>query len=256
MDAILQVRNLTAGYEGKPVIWGIYLEVPRGSLCAIVGPNGAGKSTLLKALVGLLPVWSGEVRIAGRSPREVLSRIAYLPQKEEVDWTFPARVVDVVAMGRVHHHRWFFRLTRRDREMIQRALEMVELQDLQYEPVAHLSGGQKQRVFFARALAQEPDLFLMDEPFAGIDATTEQLLLDRMKALARQGKTFLIVHHNLFTVLEHFDRVFLLQQVLIASGSPEEVLTSENIQRAYGGRVPLLERLAHQLQRYSPEPGR
>lgn len=233
----LRVRDLTVVYREKPALWDVDLEVPAGQLCAIVGPNGAGKSTLIKAVLGLVPVASGQVRFFGQSLAQARKRIGYVPQRGSVDWDFPTSVLDVVMMGLYGQLGWFRRPGPREREAALRCLEQVSMQAFTTRQISQLSGGQQQRVFLARALAQDADLYFMDEPFAGVDAVTEEAILRVLHELKKQGKTVVVVHHDLETVRDYFDHLTLLNVQVIASGPMEEVFTPENLKRTYGERM-------------------
>ena len=236
----LEVHDLTVAYHKKPVLYGIDLTVPSGSLVGIVGPNGAGKSTFIKAIMGLLPLASGWVKIFGKSYRENCRRVGYVPQRETVDWDFPVNVMDVVLMGRYGHLRLGQRPTKHDREIARLCLDKVKMLPFANRQIGNLSGGQQQRVFLARALAQESDLYLMDEPFAGVDAATESAMIAILRELRSRGKTLLVVHHDLSSVKDYFDRLILLNMRLVAYGPTEEVFTPETLQKTYGGRLTIL----------------
>jgi manganese/zinc/iron transport system ATP- binding protein len=224
-------------YREKPVLWDVDLEVPSGQLCAIVGPNGAGKSTLIKAVLGLVPKASGQVHFFGQSLQQARRRIGYVPQRGTVDWDFPTSVLDVVMMGLYGKLGWFKRPGKREREAALRCLEQVSMQAFAHRQISQLSGGQQQRVFLARALAQDSDLYFMDEPFAGVDAVTEDAILKVLHELKGQGKTVVVVHHDLETVRAYFDHLTLLNVQVIASGPMDETFTAENLKRTYGERM-------------------
>ncbi|ACO47802.1 metal ABC transporter ATP-binding protein [Deinococcus deserti] len=240
VPAPLTVRDLTVAYHEQPVLWDVDVTFPAGRLCAIVGPNGAGKSTLLKASLGLLPVASGTVRFFGEPLAQVRHRVAYVPQRTSVDWDFPTDALDVVSMGLYGRVGWFRRLRRAERQLAMDALERVHLADLAGRQISQLSGGQQQRVFLARALAQDAEVYLMDEPFAGVDATTERAILDVMQDLQRAGRTVIVVHHDLDTVRDYFDHLTLLNVEVVANGALNEVFQPELLQRAYGARTRFL----------------
>jgi manganese/zinc/iron transport system ATP- binding protein len=208
-----------------------------GRLTAIVGPNGAGKSTLLKAILGLVPCIAGEITMFGEPFRGFHPKVAYVPQRESVDWDFPVSVRDVVTMGTFGRTGWFRRPSQRDERVVQSVIDRLGLDGLEDRQIGRLSGGQQQRVFLARALAQEADAYFMDEPLAGIDAGTERTILDLFEALKKDGKTVVAVHHDLDTVAEAFDDALLLNQVVVASGPVEAALTAETLKLAYGRRV-------------------
>jgi len=243
----LEVHDLTVSYRKKPVLYGIDLVVPPGSLTGIIGPNGAGKSTFVKAVSGILPLDSGWVKIFGGTYRENCRRVGYVPQRESVDWDFPVNVRDVVLMGRYGRLRLGQRPGKADRQAASACLEQVGMLPYADRQIGNLSGGQRQRVFLARALAQESDLYLMDEPFAGVDAATEEAIMGILRELKARGKTILVVHHDLSTVREYYDRVILLNMRLVAAGPAGEVFTPELIQKTYGGRLTLLSEVAQAL---------
>lgn len=236
----LEIHDMTVMYHRKRVLWDIDLVIPEGKLVAIVGPNGAGKTTLIRAVLGLVPLASGWVKIFGKSYREVRKEIGYVPQRESVDWDFPTTALDVVLMGTYGKLGWVKRPGKKERSIALDALERVGLIELKDRQIGALSGGQQQRVFIARALAQQAKLYFMDEPFAAVDATTEKSIVEILKGLRKENKTVIVVHHDLHTVAEYFDWVVLINQRLIASGEVTDVFTQENLQRTYGGRLTLL----------------
>ncbi len=233
----IEVEDLTVAYGDEPVLWDIDVRVPAGKIMAIVGPNGAGKSTLLKAIMGVVKPVAGEVRIFGKPFDPRRREIAYVPQRANLDWDFPATVLDVVLMGTYGKLGWFRRPGRQEHKAAREALRQVGMQGLETRPIAQLSGGQQQRVLLARALVQDARIFLLDEPFQGVDAPTEKAIISVLRRLKEEGKTVVVVHHDLATVPEYFDWVLLLNVQVIASGSVEEVFTSEFLRRTYGGRV-------------------
>jgi manganese/zinc/iron transport system ATP- binding protein len=237
----LHVEDLTVAYQGAPALWDIDVNIPPGVMAGIVGPNGAGKSTLIKAVLGLVKANAGHVCVHGHPPRKVLKRIGYVPQRTAVDWDFPTTVVDVVMMGRYGHLGWFRRPGRRERARAMTALAQVGMDHLAERQISELSGGQQQRVFLARALVQEPDVFFLDEPMAGVDATTERAIVDLLQAQRDAGKTVIVVHHDLQTVRAYFDWLVLLNVRVVAQGRVEEVYTAEHLRKAYGGRIALIE---------------
>ncbi|MDX2309070.1 MAG: metal ABC transporter ATP-binding protein [Hyphomicrobium sp.] len=237
----LSVHGLTVAYNQKPVLWDVELEIPEASLVAIVGPNGAGKSTLVKAALGLVPAISGAAAFWGQPLSAVRQKVGYVPQRSSVDWDFPVSALDVVAMGRYGKLGWLRPVGRADLEAARACLADVGMADYADRQVSQLSGGQQQRVFLARAIAQEADLYLMDEPFAGVDAATEAAIVAILKRLKSEKKTVLIVHHDLSTVADYFDRVLLLNGRVIAAGPVSETFTPENLHATYGGRLTLLE---------------
>lgn len=236
----LEVHDLTVAYHKKPVLYGIDLSIPEGNLIGIIGPNGAGKSTLIKAIMGLLPVSSGWVKVFGKPYQQNCHRVGYVPQRESVDWDFPVSVMDVVLMGRYGHLRLAQRPTKGDREIARDCLEKVKMLPFANRQIGNLSGGQQQRVFLARALAQESDIYLMDEPFVGVDAATESAIITLLRELKARGKTLLVVHHDLASAKEYFDRLILLNMRLVAFGPTREVFTPEILQTTYGGRLTIL----------------
>ncbi len=242
MQSAVEVTDLTVAYHEKPVLWDVDLTVPRGVLMAIVGPNGAGKTTLMKAILGLAPLAAGQVQIDGKPYREQRRRVGYVPQRGSVDWDFPTSVLDVVMMGRYGALGWFRRPGKPEREAALAALEKVGMADFAQRQISQLSGGQQQRVFLARALVQDADVYFMDEPFQGVDATTERAIVGLLKELRAAGKTVLVVHHDLQTVPEYFDWVTLLNVRRIASGPVDEVFTEENLRQTYGGRIAFVTR--------------
>ncbi len=238
--APIEVHDLTVAYEKKPVLWDVDFMLPEGKLIAVVGPNGAGKSTLIKAIMGLLEPISGYVLVYGKPLEQLRREIAYVPQRETVDWNFPVRVRDLVLMGRYGSMKLFQRPKKQDYERVEEALEMVGMLEFADRQISQLSGGQQQRVFLARALVQDASVYLMDEPFAGVDAATENAILELLRNLRNQGKTVVVVHHDLQTVSGYFDWVMLINLRMIALGPMEETFTRENLQKTYGGRLNIL----------------
>lgn len=240
----LEIHDLTVAYHKRPVLWGVDVEVPAGQLVGVIGPNGAGKSTLIKAAMGLLPVSSGWVKVFGQPVKDNLRRVGYVPQRESVDWDFPVSVMDVVLMGRYGHLGLFKRPRKEDREVARECLEKVKMLPYADRQISNLSGGQQQRVFLARALAQESDLYFMDEPFAGVDAATEAAIVTILQELKDQGKTLLVVHHDLPTAKTYFDSLLLLNMRVVAFGPTEEVFNYDLLQSTYGGRLTILSEVA------------
>jgi len=245
----VEVHDLTVAYHTKPVLWDVDFSLPEGKLVAIIGPNGAGKSTMLKAILGLVPISAGWVEIFGQSTREQRSLIGYVPQRESVDWDFPTSALDVVLMGLYGKIGWLRRPGRKERAKAIAALEHVGMADYAHRQISQLSGGQQQRVFLARALAQEAQLYFMDEPFAGVDATTERAIATLLRELRSQGKTVVAVHHDLQTVPEYFDWAVMLNLRLVAAGPIEQVFTADNLHATYGGRLQVLTQAAESLLR-------
>ncbi len=240
----LEVHDLTVSYQRKPVLWNVDLAVPRGKLVGILGPNGAGKSTLIKAVMGLIPLSSGWVQVFGKQVDSQRDKIAYVPQRESVDWTFPVTAMDVVMMGRYGSVPWYRRLGRREKELAREALNKVGMLPYADRQISNLSGGQQQRVFLARALVQDSQVYLMDEPFAGVDAATESAIVRLLQDLREAGKTVLLVHHDLQTAQQYFDMLILLNMRLVAFGPTEQVFTPELLQKTYGGRLTILSDVA------------
>ncbi|MDB4544780.1 ABC transporter ATP-binding protein [Akkermansiaceae bacterium] len=244
----LAIHDLTVAYHRKPVLWDIELNVPEGKLAGIVGPNGAGKSTLLKACLDLIPRTSGEVLIYGKPYEEQRDLIAYVPQRESVDWDFPVSALDVVVMGTYRKLGWFKRVSKAQRDQAREALEQVGIGHLADRQISQLSGGQQQRVFLARALVQDAEVYFMDEPFAAVDAATEQAIIELLQALNAKGKTVLCVHHDLATVSRYFDHLILLNMRIVADGPTSETFTRENLHKTYGGKLNLLDDVAEALK--------
>lgn len=249
----LSVHAMTVAYRSKPVLWDVDYDAPAQSLIAIIGPNGAGKSTLLKACLGLVPMAAGHVAFWGKSLRDARTRIGYVPQRESVDWEFPVSALDVVCMGRYGKIGWLRGVSRQHREAGLQCLEQVGMAQFRDRQIAQLSGGQQQRVFLARALAQEAELYFMDEPFAGVDAATEKAIVDVLRILKSNGRTVICVHHDLQTVAEYFDAVLMLNLRVVAAGPVGAVFTTENLQKTYGGRLTLLDAASHAVARAASE---
>lgn len=239
-QTVVKINDLTVAYGEKPVLWDVDLELPEGKLIAIIGPNGAGKSTLIKATLDLIPRAAGSVEIFGRPYSEQRHLVGYVPQRGSVDWDFPTNALDVVMMGTYGQIGWFKRPGKREREWAMQCLEQVAMADYANRQISQLSGGQQQRVFLARALAQNANLYFMDEPFVGVDAMTERAIVDLLRDLRAQGKTVVVVHHDLDSAPEYFDWLVLLNVRLIAAGNFAETFTPENLTRTYGGRMQLL----------------
>lgn len=233
----LEVRGITAAYRSDPVLWDVSFTVPAGELVAVVGPNGAGKSTLLKVVMGTMRPAAGTVRVHGRPVDKVRRLVGYVPQRGSVDWDFPTDALDVVLMGTYGSLGWLRRPGRRERERAAECLARVGLADLARRQIGQLSGGQQQRVFLARALAQDARLYLADEPFAAVDYTTERAIVRVLHELRAEGRTVVVVHHDLATVAEYFDRVVLLNRRVVAAGPTAEVFTEANVAATYGGPV-------------------
>lgn len=238
MEWAVEVEDMTVAYTTKPVLWDVDMKVPIGSLAAIVGPNGAGKSTLLKAMLGLLTVISGSVKFYIdhhlAMDKKDYKKIAYVPQSGSVDWDFPTTVLDVVLMGRYGHLGWFKRPSKKDKELALSMIDKMSMSDYVNRQIRQLSGGQQQRVFLARALVQEADIYLMDEPFKGVDKTTEHAIISLLQEMKARGKTVIVVHHDLNTVPQYFDWVTLVNKQTIAYGPVADTFTEEAIERTYG----------------------
>jgi manganese/zinc/iron transport system ATP- binding protein len=249
MIAPLKVDQLSMRYHHTPVLTDVSFEIPEGKTVAIVGPNGAGKSTLLKGIMGLEKVIEGRVEFFGQPIDKKRLSVAYVPQREEIDWDFPINVLDVVLMGRHGHLKLWQRPTQLDLQIAETALKDLQMWDFKDRQISQLSGGQQQRVFLARALAQQANLYLMDEPFAGVDVATEKAIIELFKSLKTQNKTIVCVHHDLNTVGEYFDWIIFVNARIVASGPVDEVLTKENLNKTYGGRLSLLNDLTEQMYR-------
>ncbi len=233
----LVAHGLSVVYDGKPALWNVDFAAPAGAMVGVIGPNGAGKSSFIKAALGLVPWASGWATLLGEAPARSRARVGYVPQRASVDWDFPASALDVVAMGFYRKLGWLRPVDRKTRAAARDCLGQVSMADFADRPIGQLSGGQQQRVFLARALAQDADLYLMDEPFAGVDAASEQVLISALRDLQAAGKTVLVVHHDLQTAPDYFDYALILATRAIASGPMAEVFTAETLQEAYGGRL-------------------
>jgi manganese/zinc/iron transport system ATP- binding protein len=251
---ILDVHDVTVAYQRRPVLWDIDLTLSEPRLVGVVGPNGAGKSTLIKAILGLVPLASGSVRAFGAPIADVRQRIGYVPQRESVDWDFPVSVLDVVLMGTYGRLGWVRRPGAAERAWAKECLDKVGMADLAKQQIGQLSGGQQQRTFLARALTQKADLYFMDEPLAGVDAATEQTVFRLLEELRDQGKTVVVVHHDLRTVAAYFDHVVLLNVRLVASGPTAQAFTDQNLRKTYGGRLSILETVGEAVRAGEPTP--
>lgn len=251
---VLEVHDLTVAYHNKPVLWNVEWTLSEPSLVGVIGPNGAGKSTLIKAILGLVPAVSGSAYLFDRPVARQRRRIGYVPQRESVDWDFPVNVRDVVLMGTYGRLGWFRRPGRAEHVIATECLERVGLEEFADRQIGQLSGGQQQRTFLARALAQQADVYFMDEPMAGVDAATEQTIFALLRELRDQGKTVIAVHHDLRTVVDYFDQVVLLNTRLVAAGPTATVFTPENLGKTYGGKLAILERAGEALERQQPSP--
>jgi manganese/zinc/iron transport system ATP- binding protein len=250
-NAPLWIHDLTVAYHRKPVLWDIDLTLPEGQLVAVVGPNGAGKSTLIKAVQGLVPRASGVINVFGKSYEAQRHLVGYVPQRESVDWDFPVNALDVVTMGLYRQIGWCLPVSGRHKAQAMAALEKVGMTAYARRQISHLSGGQQQRVFLARALVQDAQLYLMDEPFVGVDAATERAIVALLKDLKAAGRTCMVVHHDLQTVPTYFDHVVLLNMRVVEAGPTDTVFTEENLRKTYGGKLTLL---SDALFEYSKNP--
>lgn len=253
-EPILEIHDLTVSYDQNPVLWNVDLSLPKGKLVGILGPNGAGKSTLIKAIMGLIPPTSGYVKIFDKPLNEVRTRISYVPQRESVDWNFPASVLDVVMMGTYGKLGLFRRPGKKEKELAIHCLEQVGMAGFTKRQIAELSGGQQQRVFIARALAQQADLYLMDEPFAGVDMATETAIFQLLKEMAGSGKTVIVVHHDIHSAMNFFDWAIMLNLHLVASGPKDLVMTEELLRKTYGGKLNLLTKVTDLIKRKEFDP--
>ena len=247
-DPAVQVEGLSVNFDTTSVLWDIHFAIPQGKLVGIIGPNGAGKSTLLKTLLGMTKPLSGKIDCFGQPLRKVKKRIAYVPQRSSVDWEFPINAFELVLMGRYGSLNIFRWPRKADCESARHALDLVGMSAFAHRQINQLSGGQQQRLFLARALLQDADLYLMDEPFAGVDMTTEKTLIALMDKLKAQGKTLLVVHHDLSTVNAYFDWVLMLNTCLVACGPVNDVFHAETIMRTYGRSNALLEEVSKLTQ--------
>ena len=243
MSMIIQVKGLSVSYDRKRVLSNIFLNIESGYIYGVVGPNGAGKSTLFKSILGIITPNSGEIKVMNGDVDEIRKKIAYIPQRDEVDWDFPATVWDIVSMGRFPHKKLLQRLNQEDKKITDEALDKLGILELAQRQIGALSGGQQQRVFIARAICQGAEIFFMDEPFVGVDMTTEHKIVEIMKELAQEGKTILVVHHDLSTVETYFDKVILLNQRLIKFGDVSQVFTKENIGLTYAPQMKILQEI-------------
>ena len=243
----VSIHDLTVAYHRKPVLWDIDLDIPEGKLVAVVGPNGAGKSTLLKAILDIVPRVSGKIQLYGKPFKKQRSLVAYVPQRESVDWDFPIDALGVVLMGRYGSIGWCKPASKKDKAIAIDALDRVGMVEYANRQINKLSGGQQQRVFLARALAQDSRVYFMDEPFASVDAATERAIVQVLTELKQKGKTVIVVHHDLQTVPEYFDHVIMLNMRVVAHGPVEEVFTNDNLKKTYGGRLTLLSEAADRL---------
>lgn len=251
---VLEVHDLTVSYDQHPVLWNVDLSLPAGKLIGILGPNGAGKSTLIKSIMGLIEPTSGYIKIFDKPLPEVRSRISYVPQRESVDWNFPASVLDVVVMGTYGKLGLFRRPGKKEKQIALDALAQVGMSGYSDRQISELSGGQQQRVFIARALAQQADLYLMDEPFAGVDMATETAIFQLLQDMARSGKTVLVVHHDIHSAMNFFEWCIMLNLHLVASGPKDQVMTEELLRKTYGGKLNLLTQVTDLIRKQDFNP--
>ncbi|MBH0229765.1 metal ABC transporter ATP-binding protein [Halobacillus yeomjeoni] len=244
----LEIKNISVTYDKQPALEDVTFSVPEGSLTGIIGPNGAGKSTLIKSILRLIPKLSGDVKVYGKPYKEQRKMIGYVPQRSEVDWDFPTNALDVVLMGRYGHIGWLKRPGKKEKQFAMECLEKVGMQDYAKRQISQLSGGQQQRVFLARALAQDAQIYFMDEPFAGVDAATEKAIMNLLQEWKKQGKTVLVVHHDLQTVRDYFDHCLLLNKTPVKFGPTDKVFTYDNLQETYGGALSILTQESTLLQ--------
>lgn len=247
-NAIIEVHDLTVTYNKKPALWDVDFMLPKGKLIGIIGPNGAGKSTLIKAMMNLVPLSSGFVKVFNQPLEQVRQKVSYVPQRGSVDWDFPASVMDVVLMGRYSKRGLFRRIAKQDKIIAEAALKKVRMENFAKRQIAQLSGGQQQRVFLARSLAQEAEVYFMDEPFAGVDAATESAILSLLQDMTKEGKTVIVVHHDLQSAYNYFDWIVLLNTRLVAVGPKEKVFTEKLLQETYGGKLTLLSKIGNLLK--------
>ena len=253
-NPIIEVHDLTVSYHKKPVLWDVDLLLPHGKVIGIMGPNGAGKSTLLKTIMGLVPPDSGYVKLFDKTLAAVRKQVSYVPQKDSIDWDFPASVLDVVVMGRYARLGLFQRPSKADKAYALACLRQVGMDTLAKRQIGRLSGGQQQRVLLARALAQEAQLYLMDEPFAGIDAATEKVMIDLLRAMAQAGKTVLVVHHDLQAAADYFGWGVLLNMRVVAAGPMQAVFTPALLQATYGSQLSVLSQVSALLSEQELPP--
>jgi manganese/zinc/iron transport system ATP- binding protein len=253
-NPILEIHDLTVSYDQNPVLWNVDLSLPAGNLVGILGPNGAGKSTLIKAIMGLITPTSGYVKVFDKPMNDVRARISYVPQRESVDWNFPASVLDVVMMGTYGKLGLFRRPGKKEKELALKSLEQVGMGGFVGRQISELSGGQQQRVFIARALAQEADLYLMDEPFAGVDMATETAIFQLLREMTASGKTVIVVHHDIHSAMNFFDWLIMLNLHLVASGPKELVMNEEMLRKTYGGKLNLLTRVTDLIRQKDFNP--
>jgi ABC-type Mn2+/Zn2+ transport system ATPase subunit len=238
---MINIKGLTVAYDQKVVLANVFLDIQPGKLYGVLGPNGVGKSTLFKAILGLLEPDLGTITLQGEPVKQQRQRIAYIPQKGEVDWQFPATVLDVVMIGRYPHKKFYEKLDANDERIAAEALDNMGIGNLKNRQIGELSGGQQQRVFIARALCQQADIFLFDEPFVGVDITTEEKIVELLQQLRDAGKTILVIHHDLSKVRQYFDHVIFVNKHIVACGPVDTTFTDANISKTFGGQLSVLD---------------
>jgi ABC-type Mn2+/Zn2+ transport system ATPase subunit len=241
MAVVIEIKGLSVSYERKRVLSNIFMAIESGHIYGVIGPNGAGKSTLFKSILNIIQSNTGTIQVFGEEFSKVRKNVAYVPQKDEVDWSFPATVMDIVLMGRYPHKKLLQRISNDDKKIALESMEKLGITEFRDRQIGALSGGQQQRVFLARAICQGADMFFLDEPFVGVDMTTEHKIIEILKELASEGKTILVVHHDLSTVDNYFDKVILINQRLIAYGDTTETFTRDNIARTYAPQMKILQ---------------
>jgi len=251
---VLEIHDLTVSYGKNPILWNVDFSLPQGVLAGIIGPNGAGKSSLIKAIMGLLEVNSGYIRVFDREMDSVRKKISYVPQRESVDWDFPASALDIVMMGTYHKLGLFTRPGKKEKALAMDCLEKVNMANFHDRQISELSGGQQQRVFIARALAQEAEIYFMDEPFAGVDISTENTIVELLKQMTKEGKTVIVVHHDIHSASRYFDWIIMLNLHLIASGPTDQVLTEQLLQKTFGGKLALLSDVSDLIKQKGFDP--
>lgn len=249
MENAIEVRDLTVTYDQKPVLWNIGFSLPMGKMAGIIGPNGSGKTTLLKSLMGLVSPDSGSIKIFGENLDSIRSRVSYVPQRESVDWDFPISVIEVVSMGRYTKRNLFGKINKTDQAASLEALEKVKMLEYKDRQISQLSGGQQQRVFIARALAQHADLYILDEPFAGVDAASEAAIFELLSKMKEEGKNVVVVHHDLQSASKFFEYIIMLNTRLVAAGPTEEIFTEDNLEKTYGGQLTILNSIGERLKK-------
>ncbi len=242
-NTVLQIKDLTVAYQNNVVLQNVNLSIPSGNLVGIIGPNGAGKSTLLNAIMHLIPKIEGEVKIKGESLKTIRKQVAFIPQRDSVDWNFPISVLDLVLMGRYVKLPWYKKITDLDKQQALNCLEKVNMLNFADKHISELSGGEKQRIFIARALAQEAEVYFFDEPLVGIDATSEKEIMEILNQMKMEGKSIFVVHHDLQSSVEYFDWVIFINRKIVASGPISSVFSLQNLQNTYGEAFSVLSKI-------------